>query len=168
MGDILKVRDIFEGTYIDIEEKLEMDFIMEHIQQSQNYWDIFNNLCRQARITQDTEQKIGFIQDAIKIYDESKKWHSKSKGGKIYFKNRWEKFKWIDGLKEDLQFQLKARDEIIPWILENAQNGFAQSAIYRAFPDDNQSSLRKIIGNLAEKTLIVRIKKGSSYYISTD
>lgn len=155
--------------------ELEFQFMQKHGAESQKHCDKFENLNRLAYEETNLDKKILLLQQTIEVFEAVKQWHySYSKGAKIYFQVFWEQlhnsqnscFSWVDSVKENLKWQLQKRDRIIPWILENAQIGFLQTAIYKEFPEIDKADLRKIIDELAKQSLIVKSKSGNSYYIT--
>lgn len=156
------------------DEELQFQFMQKHGTESQKYCDKFEDLNRFAYEENDLNLKIELLQQAIMAFEKAKQWHYKhSKGARIYFENFWERlhnsksdcFSWIDSVKENLDFQLQKRDKIIPWIIDNSKNGFLQTEIYKEFTENSKGELRLIIDELAEKSIITKIKKGNSYFI---
>lgn len=136
--------------------------------------DVFLNLAEKAFTETDTDKKIELLQDAISAFYSAKEWHyAKTEGGKIYFQDMWEYmnnsqnacFSWADVYQKQITDILYERDVIVPWIVENAKTGFVQTAIYKAFPKQEQDYLRKIITSLVTKGIIKKEKKGNSYFV---
>lgn len=149
------------------DEELEFQFMQKHEDKSQKLCAEFENLNHAACEENDINLKIQLLQQAIDAYEKAKQWHYNfSKGAKIYFKDFWECYNLEELMNAELQFQIQKRDEIIPWILENAKQGFQQTAIYKEFPENNKADLRKTIDELANQNLVIKIKKGNSYYIN--
>lgn len=157
------------------EEELSFQFFYKHGGESQRRTDVFEDLNRAAYNENNIDKKIELLQNAIAAYEKAKKWHyNHSKGGMIYFQDMWEYmhnsrsqcFSWDESVRAELDWQLDVRDNIIPWILENAQEGFIQADIYKEFPDENKSDLRKIIDRLVSESHLTKTKKGNSYFIN--
>lgn len=157
------------------EEELKFQFSCKYGEQSQRLCDKFHDLAHQASLCDDCETKLVILQKCTDAYEIAKRWHyNKSKGAMLWFQDYWENchntqsdcFAWIDGVYSYIDELINIRDVITPWILENAKNGFLQTEIYKAFPKDDKTMLRKEIANLAEQGKVRKDKKGSTYFIS--
>ena len=136
----------------------------------------FTDLITDAYNTQDIDEKIYLLQRALEAYAYAKKWHynHNSSGAKTFFQNTWERTTdhngtqctWEQATADNLMKYTMIRDNVIPWILDNAELGFKQTEIYKVFPDICQSELRDIISYLVKKGEISKNKKGNTYYIS--
>lgn len=159
----------------DRDQELVFQFMQNHGNQSSKHCVKFKSLNCLAYEETDIDKKIVLLQQAIEAFEAAKQWHyNYSNGAKIYFQEFWERlhnsrsncFSWVDPVKEELEYQTQKRDLIIPWILENAETGFLQTQIYKEFPGYEKGVLRGIIDELAKRGLIVKDKKGNSYYIT--
>lgn len=164
------------------EEELsfQFQFLSEMAEESEKLCKEFEDLEDEARKTDDLESKIKILQQALLSFNKAKEWHYKySKGSKIYFQDTygycekagsgWEynTKDLIKNLEAKIKEEKRMHDLVIPWILENAENGFLQTKIYKVFPDENKAELRKLIKELADENKINTEKKGSSYYITS-
>lgn len=156
------------------DEELKFQFMQKHGTGSQKRCDEFENLNRLAYEETDLNKKIELLQQAIEAFETTKQWHyNHSKGAKLYFQDFWEHlhnskcscFSWVDSVKNELEFQIQKRDSIIPWIMENSKTGFIQTDIYKEFPENSKSELRNIIDELVIKSIIIKTKRGNSYFI---
>lgn len=169
------------------EQEEELSFRFEQskmAEKSEKLCKEFEDLEYEARKTDDLESKIKILQQALLSFNKAKEWHYKySKGSKIYFQDTYEYwhnsknscFGWEDEIKDLIEYledkieeEKRMHDLVIPWILENAENGFLQTKIYKVFPDENKAELRKLIKELADENKINTEKKGSSYYITSN
>ena len=157
------------------DEELQFKFMMNHGAESQKYCDKFKNLNRLAFEETNIDKKIKLLQQTIEAFEAAKQWHYKcSKGAKQYFQEFYEQlhnsrnncFSLVDSVKDELEFQIHKRDFIIPWIIKNAKTGFLQTQIYKEFPENGKGELRRVIDELVQNSVIIKIKKGNSYFIS--
>lgn len=157
------------------EEELKFQFFYKYGNQSQKLCNVFHDLADQAYLSDDSETKILLLQQCTEAYEAAKQWHyNKSKGAMLWFQDYWEHchnsksdcFAWIDGIYSYIDQLIKVRDVITPWILKNAENGFLQTDIYKAFPEEDKTILRKTISKLADQGKICKVKKGSTYFLS--
>lgn len=156
------------------EEELSYQFGSKHGSKSQKICDVFLNLEREAGRATDIDEKIRLTQAAIDAFYKAKEWHYKfSKGAMLHFQDYWEClhnsrrecYSWVEDKEEYLEELINKRDVIVPWILENATNGFTQTQIYKEFPDEIQSELRRIIQELTDNGKVTKTKKGNTYFI---
>lgn len=156
------------------EEELSYQFGSKHGSKSQKICDVFLKLEREADRANDINEKIRLTQAAIDAFYKAKEWHYKfSKGAMLHFQDYWEClhnsrrecYSWVEDKEEYLEELINKRDVIVPWILENATNGFTQTQIYKEFPDEIQSELRRIIQELADNGKVTKTKKGNTYFI---
>lgn len=156
------------------EKEMEFQFADKHGAKSQKICDVFLELADRAYQTDDFEEKIVLLQRCIEAYNTAKKWHyQESDGARIWFQDNWEYchnsqnecFCWVDGMIRHRDYVIKMHDVIIPWILERAENGFLQTDIYRAFPDEDKTALRNTIASLASCNQVQKTKKGNTYFV---
>lgn len=159
------------------EHDLIYNFMEKHGAKSAQMCNCFENLNQMAFKTSNIDEKILYLQKAIQAFEEAKTWHyDYSKGGKLYFQDYWEHlhnsrhecFSWVDSVQNNLDAQIQKRDLIIPWILETAERGFKQTEIYKEFPNVEQSQLRGIIDALCSDKQISKIKRGNTYWVSSN
>lgn len=159
------------------EHDLIYNFMEKHGAKSAQMCDSFESLNQMSFKASDIDEKILYLQKAIQAFEEAKTWHyNYSKGGKLYFQDFWEHlhnsrhecFSWVDSVQNNLDALIQMRDLIIPWILEKAEFGFKQTEIYKEFPNVEQSQLRGIIDDLCSDKKISKIKKGNTYWISSN
>ena len=160
-------------SYDDIE--LSFQFSMKHGVKSQRMSDLFLDLNSAAYAENDIDKKIELLQKSIDAFYEAKQWHyNYSKGAMYYFQDMWEymhnsnnpQFSWVDSVEKELKYYSGVRDSVIPWITNQAEKGFLQTEIYEEFSEFSKSELRKIIDKLAQAEKVVKMKKGSSYFIT--
>ena len=160
----------------DPDDDVVTQFLSLYGQSSQAICKGFTDLITDAYNTQDIDEKIYLLQRALEAYAYAKKWHYNHSfaGAKTFFQNTWERTinhngiqcSWEQEMADKLMKYTMIRDNVIPWILDNAEIGFKQSEIYKVFPDIRQSELRDIISSLVERGRIRKDKKGNTYYIS--
>lgn len=159
------------------DDELEFRFMQRHGAESQKRCDKFTDLNDQAFSEIDLNKKIELLRQAVDAFESAKQWHyNYSKGAKIYFQNFWERlhnsrcecFSWVDSVKDNLEYCILKRDKINPWILKQSEMGFLQNDIYKEFPQVPKGDLRVAISDLEEKALIIKSKKGSSFYITNN
>ncbi len=157
------------------DDELVYQFMLNHGSESQKRCDKFEHLNSLAFNETNIDKKIELLRQTVAAFEAAKHWHyTYSKGAKLYFQVFWEQlhnsrcacFSWIDSVKDELELQLYKRNEIIPWIIENSKTGFLQTAIYKEFLDVDKSVLRKSIDELANQSILLKNKKGSSYFIT--
>lgn len=159
------------------EHDLIYNFTEKHGVKSTQMCDYFQRLNQKAYRSSNIDEQIFYLQKAIQAFEEAKTWHYNcSKGGKLYFQDSWEHlhnsryecFSWVDSVQNNLDAQIQKRDLIIPWILKTAEPGFKQTEIYKEFPNIDKSQLRSAIDDLCSNKKISKIKKGNTYWISSN
>lgn len=159
------------------EHELIYQFGSNYGRQSAKICDVFENFSRAAYEAENIDEKIDLLQRAIDTFEVAKQWHYQhSEGGKLYFQDWWEHlhnsrrecFSWVDNVYAYRDHLVKERDVIVPWILDHAQNGFLQTDIYKVFPEEEKTVLRRIIKALASDGKINMTKKRNTYFISVD
>lgn len=158
------------------EEDLCVQFMINHGNEIQKHTDSFEDLCRLAYAENDLNEKIKLLHKTITVYEKERKWFYRSKGGTIYFQDYYEHqhnsknndFSYIDSVKDFLNYNLYKRDYIIPEIMQTitSSGGIIQKDIYEHFPDISKSVMQLTIRELENANLIVRTKKGNSYFLS--
>lgn len=158
------------------ERELMYRFTEKYGGQSQKLCGAFQDYANQAYLTNNYDEKLVLTQQCLEAYEYARNWHyNKSKGAMLWFQDLWEHchnsrsecFRWIDSTREYMDYLIMVRDIYTPWIRENAKDGFLQTEIYKAFPNEDKSALRKVIDSLAERGEVQKTKKGSTYFIQT-
>lgn len=157
------------------EEELSFQFFYKHGEKSQKLCDMFLDLNRQAYQTNSPEERLALLHQCVDAFNKAKDWHYKySKGGMIWFQDNWEYchnsrnvcFNWINSVIDNIKEVELEINVISPWILDQAKSGFAQTDIYKRFPDEDKPFLRNIITRLADSGKIKKEKRGNTYVIS--
>ena len=158
------------------EEELCMQFIMNYGNDIHKHTISFEDAYRQAYSEKDLDKKILLLQNVIDLFEKEKKWFYKTKGGTIYFQDFYEHmhnsrdadFSYIDSVRDYLEYNIHKQDCIIPEIthLIASMGGIMQKDIYSHFPDEPKSDIQKIIRELGNNNIILRTKKGNSYFLT--
>lgn len=164
------------------DDALVLNFTEKHSEESSKRCSKFEDLYIKATHESDTNKKIELLRQSIVEFENAKQWHYNfSKGGMLYFRETWEQFhnskcscfSWVQWPKNALEASLEElewlerKENVVAWIIEHSKKGFVQTEIYRAFPDEDKGHLRKAITELASQSVIAKVKKGTSYYISS-
>jgi len=156
------------------EKELCFRFFYKYGAKSDQLCDVFQELAAKANTASTADEKLALLQQSADAFYKAREWHYHcSKGGMMWFQDMWEcfynsqneRFCWVDKILENIKEAQKEIAVIEPWILNQAQAGFLQTDIYRAFPDDNKTMLRNVITRLVNQGKIQKQKKGSSYFI---
>lgn len=159
------------------EKELAFQFSQKHGGKSTKICDVFQDLYHQACETKNIDEKIDLLQKTIDAFELAKQWHYQhSKGAMLWFQDCWECchnsqaecFNWVDYVYTYREQLIKKRDIIIPWILDAAQKGVLQTEIYKVFPEEEKTDLRRVIKALADNGIINMVKKGNTYFISSN
>ncbi len=156
------------------EDELAFRFMRAHGAESQKTSDAFVNHARLALESQDINERIRLLEETIDLFYKARDWHYKTKGGMLYFQDMWEHchnsqnpdFCWAENEVTFLRESIFERDEVQPWIMQHAEEGFMQPEIYKAFPSTDQFLLRKAIDRLVSLGHLSKRKEGKSYFIS--
>lgn len=160
----------------ELEEELSFQFEIQHSREIEKHTNTFITYRNMAATEKDLGIKIKLLQKAIDEFEKSKKFFYKTKGGTIFFQDRYEHlhnsqnpdFSYADLIKDALNYYIDLKENVIPAILNaiSTNNGILQKDIYQYVPDFSQSSTRKVIKELEDSGKIIRTKKGSSYFLT--
>lgn len=156
------------------EGELSFNFEMKYGLEINNLTDKFESLYRSAYKTNDFDEKISLLNEAISAFEKAKKFcYSKGKGGTIYFQDTWEYlhnsnnqcFSYLDNIQDALEDAVYLRDEVIPNIIDviAKNDGLLQRNIYKMLPDIDRSTIQRTLKILEADNLIERNKAGNSY-----
>lgn len=157
------------------EHEQSFRFTETHGRKSEVLTSQFETLRGAAFNSDDLDEKIMLLTDALQKYEIAKAWHYKiSKGGMIYFQDMWEYmhnsqnecFSWADMTAADLQELICERDYIRPNILNRAADGFLQKDVYAQLPKANKHTVQRIIKEMEKEGAICRTKSGNTYFIT--
>ena len=158
------------------EEELSFQFETNHWEEIQKHTDIFEEGYRLACAEKDLNKKIELLQKTIIKFEKIKNWFYLTKGGTIYFQDRYEHlhnsrnddFYYIDQIKEDLEECIKERDYVIPKILNTikSSNGILQKNIYQYLADVSKGDIQRVIRKLESEGKIAREKSKGSYLLT--
>ncbi len=151
----------------DAEQELIFRFTETHGSKSAALASKFETLAAAAYKTNDLDEKVSLLTAAMQHFHVAREWHYKiSKGGMMWFQDMWENgHRWADIEAQHLADALRERDYIRPFILEKATEGFIQKDIYTELPNAGKSDVQRVLKQMEYEGLIVRIKKGSSYFV---
>ena len=158
----------------ECEEDLSYNFEAKYGNQVCALTDKFEVLYRNAIQTDELNQKIDLLQNAIDSFEKAKKFcYAKGKGGTIYFQDMYEClhnssnscFSYADLIQNNLDAAIQERDVIIPGILQivNDNDCILQKNIYTKLPSVSKTDIQRILRKLEAENKIIRIKKSSSY-----
>lgn len=156
------------------EEDLSFDFATKYENQVIIYTDKFETLYNNAQFTNNLDQKISLLKQAVKAFKKAKKFcYSKGKGGKIYFQDMWEYlhnsqkdcYSYLDLIQNSLNEAIFLKKNMIPRIINTIKthDGILQKDIYYLLPDINRQTIQNILKKLDTNHTIIRVKKGNSY-----
>lgn len=156
------------------EKDLSYNFEAKYGNQVCALTDKFEVLYQNAIQTDELNQKIDLLQNAIDSFEKAKKFcYAKGKGGTIYFQDMYEYlhnssnscFSYADLIQNNLDAAMQERDVIIPSILQivNDNDCILQKNIYAKLPSISKTDIQRIIRKLEAENKITRIKKSSSY-----
>lgn len=162
------------------EGDLSFNFEMKYSVEISNLTDKFESLYRSAYETNDFDEKIYLLNEAISAFEKAKKFcYSKGKGGTIYFQDTWEYlhnshnpcFSYLDNIQDALDDAIYLKDKVVPSIIDviTKNDGMLQRNIYKMLPDIDKSTIQRTLKILETNNLIKRNKTGNSYelHIST-
>lgn len=156
------------------EKDLSFNFEMKYSHEIDSLTEKFEALYRESFETDNLEEKITLLTEAISAFEKAKKFcYSKGKGGTIYFQDMWEYlhnsrtpcFSYLENIQDALEEAVYLKGELIPAIIELvAKNDLIlQKDIYKILPDIDKSIIQHTIKHLEADKIISRIKKGNSY-----
>ncbi|MEY8524538.1 MarR family winged helix-turn-helix transcriptional regulator [Lachnospiraceae bacterium 38-10] len=162
------------------EEDLSFNFEMKYGHEISNLTDKFESLYRSAYKTNDFDEKIFLLNEAMSTFEKAKKFcYSKGKGGTIYFQDTWEYlhnshnqcFSYLDNIQDALDDAIYLKDKAMPSIIDviAKNDGMLQKNIYKMLPDIDRSTIQRTLKILETNNLIKRNKASNSYelHIST-
>lgn len=154
------------------EGDLSFNFEMKYGHEISKLTDKFESLYRSAYKTNDFDEKISLLNEAISAFEKAKKFcYSKGKGGTIYFQDTWEYlhnshnqcFSYLDNIQNALEDAVYLRDEVIPNIINviTKNDGILQRNIYKMLPDMDRSIIQRMLKILEADNLIERNKRAT-------
>ena len=158
------------------ERELEYKFVSRYGEQSDKICDTFLSIADQVYNADTIDEKLNLLYLCVDAFEKAKSWHyKKSKGAMLWFQDNWEHchnsrnscFSWINSELEYIKTLRYQMNTIIPWILENSVEGFLQTDIYKAFPNDDRALLRQTIDYVAGRENIEKVKQGRTYFIKS-
>ena len=150
----------------ECEEDLSYNFEAKYGNQVCALTDKFEVLYRNAIQTDELNQKIDLLQNAIDSFEKAKKFcYAKGKGGTIYFQDMYEClhnssnscFSYADLIQNNLDAAIQERDVIIPGILQivNDNDCILQKNIYTKLPSVSKTDIQRILRKLEAEYKII-------------
>lgn len=157
------------------EKELSFRFIEKYSSQVAELEQAFETAYHNAYNRTNIDEKIEQLENTIRLYEKAKNFcYSKGKGGTLYFDDMWEHLhnsqhpdsSYITNACEQLENFKDIKMVVIPQILKFAKDGFLQKDIYNKLDCDfSKSEVRKIIDCLVLDNLLIKEKRGNSYFI---